>query len=356
MQEQIRKISQAVFVALFFITGFFVSYAYAEKATSFFELPLNGSTGYASIPLTLHAEPTGKSKKIHKLSPGQAFVILQEKGAWFKVRHAEQEGYVPHVYCMVNLPDIIPSIVYKNTNVSGSILRSSGKELPNITGKSLYAAKGFNARLNQEMYTMPALYFMAKKIQLAQNAALAQGNTLVLYEAFRSHAVQRKIVLGLANLMKKDAQVRRGVSTPPWGKSWFVSQGTSNHQRGYAIDVHLAKIVRKEMQKIGAYAFTHIMEYTEYTMPSAMHELSNKAVVFAQPVTSRSTTAWKSMKPAKNITEGALLLQKYCTDAGLTPLASEWWHFNDLGAGQAVGKKKSDGKFEVEPVVSALPD
>ena len=30
--------------------------------------------------------------------------------------------------------------------------------------------------------------------------------------------------------------------------------------------------------------------------------------------------------------EPARGLQRYCTGAGLTPLASEWWHFNDLEA------------------------
>ncbi len=353
--RQIGKGLQYVFLCVCVLVCAFILPAHAEPAADVFELPLQGATGYASIPLSLQTAPTHKSKRVRTLTPGQAFTILQQEGKWFKVRYASHEGYVPHVYCMVNLPDIIPSIIYNNSNVSGSILRSSGKDLPQITGKSLYNAKGFNARFGQEMYVMPALYTMAKKIQMAQNAALAQGNTLVLYEAFRSHDIQRKIVRGLAQLMEKDAAVRRGVSTPPWGKSWFVSQGTSNHQRGYAIDVHLAKIDREETKTVGKYAIKHITAYTEYVMPSPMHELSNASVVFAVPVTSRSTTAWKKVKPAKNITEGALLLQKYCTDAGLTPLASEWWHFNDLGSGQAVGKRKSDGKFSLEPVVSVVP-
>ncbi len=331
---------------------FSVKSAFADNETTSFELPLTGATGYASISLKAYPTPKVGGKAVYRLAPGAAFTILQHSGNWFKIRRKGKEGYVRHLYVMINLPDVIPSIVYNNTNASKSILVSSGKELAGVTGQKLYNAEGFNERFQKHMFIMPALFGMAQKIQTAQRLALAQGNTLVIYEAFRSHNIQRKIVNSLAKLMAQDAIVRRGVSTPPWSKGWFVSQGTSNHQRGYAIDVHLAKVLSQEEKKMGSHSFTQITSYEEYAMPSAMHELSNKAAVFSFPVSSRTDTAWRKAKFAKSITSGAKLLQEYCTKAGLTPLASEWWHFNDLAQGMALGKYKSDGKFDPEPAVS----
>jgi len=52
------------------------------------------------------------------------------------------------------------------------------------------------------------------------------------------------------------------------------------------------------------------------------------------------------------MTEGALRLQGYCTDAGMTPLASEWWHFNDLDAQNIVRTTSGNGKFWLDGCVS----
>ena len=38
---------------------------------------------------------------------------------------------------MINLPDIIPSIIYDDTNSYSSLFKSSGIDIPNVTGKKL---------------------------------------------------------------------------------------------------------------------------------------------------------------------------------------------------------------------------
>ena len=55
---------------------------------------------------------------------------------------------------------------------------------------------------------------------------------------------------------------------------------------------------------------------------------------------------------ADTMNEAALLLRTYCTDAGLTPLASEWWHFNDLDAQNKVRMTSGNGKFWLDGCVS----
>ncbi len=86
---------------------------------------------------------------------------------------------------MVNLPDLIPSIQYNITNNTKSLFTSSGHTIPNVTGQVLYESRDMNDRLGKEEYIVPVLYSMAGKIMNAQKAALADGNTLVIYEGFR---------------------------------------------------------------------------------------------------------------------------------------------------------------------------
>jgi D-alanyl-D-alanine dipeptidase len=86
-----------------------------------------------------------------------------------------------------------------------------------------------------------------------------------------------------------------------------------------------------------------------------MHELSEAAAAFTAPVSGSSPTAWKSATLAKSMNAPAKRLQKYMTDAGLTPLASEWWHFNDLDALEMTSGNKSTGKYMFSAVVSEAP-
>jgi len=83
-------------------------------------------------------------------------------------------------------------------------------------------------------------------------------------------------------------------------------------------------------------------------MQTAMHELSGAAAVFARPVYSRSETEWRNARLAPAATEGTVLMMKYMTDQGLTPLASEWWHFNDLPGTAAAVEMGIVGRFQIE--------
>jgi D-alanyl-D-alanine dipeptidase len=90
-------------------------------------------------------------------------------------------------------------------------------------------------------------------------------------------------------------------------------------------------------------------------MPTKMHELSEAAATFTGPVSGSSRTAWKSATLSASMNAPAKRLQKYMTNAGLTPLASEWWHFNDLDALELTSADKSTGKYVLSGVVSEAP-
>ncbi|MCR2807928.1 M15 family metallopeptidase [Paenibacillus soyae] len=319
------------------------------------ELPLIGATGYTTVRSELKGQPDKNSKAVVTLEPGTAFVILEEEGDWWLVERDGQTGWLPHRYCFVNLPDVIPSIIYDNTNTYASKFHSSHKSIPNITNESLYEGNAYNERLGREQYIMPVLYTMSKKIHKAQQLALKSGHSLKIYEAFRPYSVQKSVAAELMALAQKDPAVMEGISTPPWGLSWFIVDGTSNHQRGYAIDVSLVKVHSEIKEVIGSYNATRITDYTEYEMPTPIHELSKASAIFTESVPVHSDTAWRDAVPSASMNEPAFALQAYCTDAGLTPLASEWWHFNDLEAKSQVENKKSTGQFILSEVMSSPP-
>ena len=320
------------------------------------ELPVNGATGYASVLMDLKATADAGSETISELEAGTAFEVLEEVGDWWYVRTATESGWVQHLYCFINLPDVVPSIIYDNTNTYASKFASSGKTIPGITGEALYDGNAYNMRLGKVSDIVPVLYSMSKKIHLAQQAALEEGNTLVIYEGYRPFFAQKLTVDALTTLAEAEPEVMAGINTHPWDTNWFIATSVSNHQMGYAIDVTLAKITEQQEIVIGDYAATAITGYTEYTMPTTIHELSMASATFTGPVKSSSPTAWLQANLADTMNEAAILLQRYCTDAGLTPLASEWWHFNDLDARFATEDNSSKGEYLLDATMSEAPE
>ena len=322
-----------------------------------FELPLAGATGYAPIPMTVLAEPDGEETE-WVLLPGEAFVILEEKNdIWWRITKDDaREGWVKNTYCYLNLPDVIPSIVYDNTNGYSSIFVSSGRAVPNIYGEKLYDSKFRNERLDKDEYVMACNYRMAKNVFAAQQAALAEGYTLVINETFRPMDVQKDVAAGLQLLYNQDNVVRAGINVRPWGIGWFIANGLSTHQMGCAMDVSLARVVRMEMRVSGPYRYAAVTEMIPCQMPTPMHELSAAAVSLSQAVNGYSKTAWKAVQPAASMTKDAMKLQEICTGAGnMHPLASEWWHFNDLDAKDAIGDHYITDVFRLEPNLTRIP-
>ena len=323
------------------------------KVADKFELPVSGATGFASVSMPVKTTRDDNSKIEATLKAGEGFQILKEKGHWWRIKTGDIKGWVSSKYCMINLPDIIPSIVYDNTNSYSSVFRSSGKDIPGLTGEKLYDAITLNDRFGENLPLMPVIYSMSKKIHKAQKAAIKNNETIVLVESYRPYEIQRKVVDGLSSLMAADVEVNGGINQSPWSKSWFVSTGKSNHQRGTAVDITLAKIEKSKKVWVGDYLYNKTIKYIEYKMPSPIHELSVKAVSFSRPFKSL-TSEWKEVSPSENMNEHALRLQEYCTNSGLIPLASEWWHFDDADSLEKVADNKSEGGYFVTGCYSRI--
>jgi|GEM_PF-777066 len=321
-----------------------------------FELPVRGATGWAAASLIMHSDPQSNSTRLVTLQPGEAFTILEEYGLWWNIRLSNgEEGWVTHRHCFINLPDIIPSIIYNITNAYSSIKRSNAYEIPNTTGYALYEAYAFNLRLGRNEFIVPTLYSTSFRIMQAQRTALADGNTLIIYEVFRPRDTQLKVADNLRNLMNTNVNVYNAINKPPWSIGWFIGTSLSNHQRGIAVDMSLGEIVSAEIRRTGGFVYWHIIEYVEFDMPTAMHELSAHAVLLSRPVAANLPDAWRVVPFAETITEGAIMLVQYATDVGLTPIASEWWHFTDLEGRSIAIERNIAGEFNTRTIYSIVP-
>ena len=160
-------------------------------------------------------------------------------------------GWVRHDSCLINLPDVIPSIVYRNTNASASLFRSSGREIPGITGQALYDASSYNARFGYETCNMAVLYATAKKLANAQDRALADGYTLVLYEGFRPYETQIAVAQSLSALAETDETVQAGITSEPWAINWSIATGVSTPKTGCAVDSPRARDHAAEQETWG---------------------------------------------------------------------------------------------------------
>lgn len=322
-----------------------------------FEVEVSGSTGYALCGLNLRSGPSTSYRVLKTMPAGTAFVILGEAGGFLHVRLPDAtEGYASSTYIMVNLPDVIPSICYNATNSYDSQYRSLGEPLPGITGQALYTGKTMNNRLGYEEYMMPVLYGMAKKIYSAQQSALANGDCLILYEGYRPKAVQAAVGTALDKLAWQNPAVYNAViANPNFSKAYFINSGVGNHQLGVAIDVSLGSYTETTPVVIGGKTIQKPSNVVEYTMPSPMHELSPRSAVFARQY-SHTGTNWRAQPLAANFAANppAQKLQKYCTDAGLTPLCSEWWHYNDNQIRPSV-RTAGKGGFEIITCLSTQP-
>lgn len=317
-----------------------------------FELPISGASGYTTIETSLKKNNSLDSETIEIINKGEAFRIISENSNWWYINYNGSEGWVDNTYCMINLPDVIPSIVYDDTNSYKSLFISSGHELSNVTNEKLYDVLMYNERLDKDQFVMPVLYAMAKKISKAQQLALRNGDSLKIYETFRPYEVQMKVADSFSILTANNSDIYNDINSNGWGAVWFIVGGLSTHQIGVAMDTSLVKVNRYTIKEMGKYKYIEMVDYTEYTMPTRIHDLTSKSAVFKYGVMSESKTAWKGAPLSPMITVDAIKLQNYSTNAGLTPLASEWWHFNDLDAKESIRGHESDGRYYFSESVS----
>ena len=119
-----------VFVMLLGMIPFSLTTASAAS-TGPFELPVEGSTGYAVRDINIRATPSESGTLVKNIPDGTAYRIIGgEEGNYLKVQLQDgTEGYASITYTMINLPDVIPSITYNATNSYNSLYKSLGYDV-----------------------------------------------------------------------------------------------------------------------------------------------------------------------------------------------------------------------------------
>lgn len=352
--------------------------------TSGFELPIQGTHGMIMVNLKIHPEESGASSS-SIAAAGLPFTILKEgETRVLALFGDERMGWVDKDYIMVNLPDLIPSIIYRNSNAESSLMKNLGMDLEGITGQVLYESRGYNEKLEREEFIMPVQYRMAQKIMEAQKTAKAQNLSIVLYEGFRPYETQALVAEALQQLSRQNRDTSASIRKNGFNIAYYINTGISSHQMGSAVDVSLAQVSRWEEHSFHGNTASIPAQFSEYSygviltgdsegiqfssaqryrpdlpdntsawMPTPMHELSYLSGTFNKPTPPYTSNAWKSDLSKGSIqyseywTEGAQTLQNIFVAAGMEPLASEWWHFNDISSWNTAKKANISGEFQV---------
>jgi D-alanyl-D-alanine dipeptidase len=322
------------------------------------ELPLAGATGWAAVSSPLRDASGGAGAVVSTLAAGTVFTIVNHSGDWWFVRLPDETtGWVDSRRCFINLPDVLPSIVYNITNASASMFRSSGFALAGVTGQALYNAHGFNYRLGRYEYIVPGMLSMALSLHTVQQAAWADNFTLVIYESYRPRSAQTATLNAMNVLRRENAMVQNAITNSNFTLAWFISTGVSSHQRGAAVDVTLARVHETEIVQTGSHSFFRVSQHTEINTGTLMHELSPGAAIILSPQTIQPAEILSGTVDMNGpaMTGGIIRMQWYFAAAGFQPLASEWWHFNHRPAINIATASNIVGEFYTERVYSIPP-
>lgn len=291
-----------------------------------FEQPLVGAIGFTTAAVDL--QPDGTRPGGH-LDAGAWFTILEDRGERWLVQHGDAAGLLVAAEQLVNLPDLLPSIVYRPTNATASDYRVAGVPLPGVTGTRLLDVVGPQQRAGRPAAYLPVTPGTAGKLARAQAAARAAGETLVLYDAYRPLAAQQKVAT--AALALTDAKARDALAGGGWDPADFTPLHVTAAQLGASVDLSLASSAASDRDE---------------AMPTAMHDLGRAAATTVRPVRVGAGEDWRGV-PLTPLTDAALRLRGYCTDAGLTPSPGAWWQFTDA-AGAAAQPAANRGGFTLQ--------
>ena len=266
-------------------------------------------------------------KEVIGIAPGaQAYCVLDLVDGMFYVRHEGGYGWIDSNYCMINLPEFIGDIcLYDIVNSYDSLYMAHEYEIPTVTGEVIV---GYEQVLEDNgEFLVPLLYPSALKLEQAAFGAIEQGYKLKIYDSYRPQEATRVLydqAIKLANEpIPEKTYTEKELNDLPelaegevltyemlmtdrgrYTMSYFLASSGSRHNQGIAMDLTIVGL----------------WDGIELQMQTSMHDLS-----------------WYSELKQNN--ENADLLAQIMTDAGFAGLVSEWWHFQDDEAKDALSPK-----------------
>ena len=289
------------------ITNSYIDYIYldnngiAKKKIGTFSATLYGATAWANQELNIRKEATMNSNIIGTIPVGSKMTILASENTntkYIKVKYNNLIGYVYSNFILINLPDVIPDMLYEITSASKSTASTANTAIPGITGKNLYGfTKKYNSKIDKETYYVPLLYPTAKKLQRAYNKAKSEGYNLKVYDSYRPHDITISTNNYFRKLYNSNTKVKNAINYDKegnyWGPSWFLASSVSAHNKGIALDITITNSDNQELKAQTAYDTLDTSSIVKYN-----NNVSNK-------------------------------LRTIMLSQGFSPLESEWWHFQD---------------------------
>lgn len=289
------------------ITNSYIDYIYldnngiAKKKIGTFSATLYGATAWANQELNIRKEATMDSNIIGTIPVGSKMTILASENTnskYIKVKYNNLIGYVYSNFILINLPDVIPDMLYQITSASKSTASTANTAIPGITGKNLYGfTKKYNSKIDKETYYVPLLYPTAKKLQRAYNKARSEGYNLKVYDSYRPHDITISTNNYFRKLYNSNNKVKNAINYDKegnyWGPSWFLASSVSAHNKGIALDITITNSNNQELKAQTAYDTLDTSSIVKYN-----NTVSNK-------------------------------LRNIMLSQGFSPLESEWWHFQD---------------------------
>lgn len=288
-------------------------------------LTTGASVVYSTVwPIeNLNVYSTPDREEVIGTAPGaQAYCVLDIKDGMFRVRYGDGYGWIDSNYCMINLPEMIGDICqYDIVNSYDSLYMAHEYELPTVTGEVIL---GYERVKTENGFLVPLLYPTALKLEQAAYTAMEQGYKLKIYDSFRP----RMATQALYELAEKVAdepipektytgvklddlpQLEEGkvltyemlmTDLGRYSLSYFLANGASRHNQGVAMDLTI----------------TELWDDRDLKMQTSMHDLS-----------------WYSELSRNN--DNADALAQIMKSAGFAGLVSEWWHFQDDEAKEAL--------------------
>ena len=287
-------------------TNKYVNYIYlnangvAQPKIGSFSVTIYGAQGWASADVKIRKTANMNAESLGIVPESSRVTILDtDSNNLIKIKYNNITGYIPTAYLFINLPDVMPYVVYDISNANKSIFKVAGKNIPNVTGKNLYGYSAkYNSKIGKTTYYAPLLYPVAKKFQVAFNNAWKNGYTFRVYDTYRPRPVEELVSRNYSNLYNNNSTVKKAVDYDKqgnyWGWGWFMTTtGTSRHCQGIALDLALAN---KNGKVLGAQSTIHTLD------TSSLRKYNNS---------------------------NANTLSNFMTGAGFSTLQSEWWHFED---------------------------
>ena len=315
------------------------------KIGNVFDITLYGTTAWttmyssSAMYLNLKSASSSSSSVLEVLQPGTKVTIIgDESNGYIQVKvPSGKTGWVVANSLFVNLPDVMPNLVYDIYNAYSSAFITGECEsqtscnsytshnIPGVTGQKLYKfSKAYNAKLGRNEFYAPLQYYTAKKLQAALKKAksINSGYNFIIYDTYRPKGVSKTVSTNLGNLITSNTRVSNAinhyVNGYKYSQSWFINNGGgtdptkgSMHSAGLALDMGLLLNGKK------------------------MATQTNYGVLDVQAVTEYNTTGCNGGR-----CEGSIQLANIMTSSGFSALRSEWWHFDLRNDSSINGKLK----------------